>query len=488
MTIRTRILAAYLAMLVIPLGLIVGIDRVLRSYHQGDAMRVLRFLQPRTPYARVARDMGVAMRLINLQILNDPDQFASAAFMRTLDPPIHDLGFVVRRGDTMIYVSPSLEASALPLLPKFAAQPRTEPRPESESGAPPERAVLGQWDFRFSDRTPGSLFLVRGADRTYRPFPDLNVLMILSAVFVLALGNGVITFFVAHSMIGPLRALEQAAERISGGDLETAMAPLRRRGDEIARVREAFERMRTGLKESLDKQREYERNRLELIASISHDLRTPVTTIRGYAEGLRDGVAASPEMRARYEQTIVDRAETMDHLIEELFLLSTLELKQAPFSFHELDLRAFLEDSVEDLRRVHERVAITLESGPGPVPVSADPSQLRRVIENIVENAVRHSGRAEPRIDVRLECRDDGGAVVEIRDNGRGIPEEALPHVFERFYRADAARSAPGSGLGLTIARRIVEAHDGTVRAENRKEGGAAIIITLPRLARGPCP
>jgi signal transduction histidine kinase len=293
---------------------------------------------------------------------------------------------------------------------------------------------------------------------------------------------------VGRSMIGPLRGLEQAAERISAGDLATAMAPLRRRRDEITRVREAFERMRVGLKESLEKQREYERNRLELIASISHDLRTPVTTIRGYAEGLRDGVAASAEKKARYVQTIVDRAETMDHLIEELFLLSTLELEQAPFSFRELDLKAFLEDSVEDLRRVHESVALGLESGTEAVPVRADPSQLRRVIENIVENAVRHSGREDTRIEVVLRCAGEGEAVVEIRDNGRGIPEEALPHVFERFYRADAARSSPGSGLGLTIARRIVEAHGGEVHAGNREGGGTAIVITLPRLARVPRP
>ena len=342
---------------------------------------------------------------------------------------------------------------------------------------------MSQWDFRFSDGSPGSLFLLRGVEPRPRRVPDVNVLLVLASVVVLSLGNGLIAFFVARSMIGPLRALEQAAERISEGDLETAMAPLRRR-DEMGRVREVFERMRVGLKESLEKQRQYERNRLELIASISHDLRTPVTTIKGYAEGLRDGVAAGPQMRARYLQTIVDRATIMDRLIEELFLLSTLELEQALFAFRGLDLKEFLEDSVEELRRVHEAAEISLDTGSVPVLVCADPSQLRRVVENVVENAVRHSGRPGTHVDIRLEARDVR-AVIEIRDNGQGIPDDALPHVFERFYRADAARSAPGSGLGLTIARRIVEAHGGEIRAGNCPGGGASIVIDL-RL--GACP
>jgi len=481
MSIRTRILVAYLAMLAIPLLLIVGIDRVLRSYHQGDVLRFLRVLQPRTPFARVARDMNVATRRINLQILEDPDALASEAFMHTLDPSVQDLGFVVRRSDTVVYVSPALAATLLPALPAFASPP--DPQPEPRGGPPTERTVLSQWDFRFSDGTPGSLFLLRGADRRPPRIPELNVFLVLASVFVLAAGNGLITFTVARSMIRPLRALERAAERISGGDLETAMAPLTR-SDEISRVREAFERMRVGLRESLDKQRQYEKNRLELIASISHDLRTPVTTIKGYAEGLRDGVAASPERRARYLQTIVDRAATMDHLIDELFLLSTLELEQVPFAFGKLDLREFLEDSVEELGRVHERARITLKPGPGPVRVCADPSQLRRVLENVVENAVRHSGRDDTRVEVGLEVRGER-ALVEIRDNGQGIPAEALPHVFERFYRADAARSASGSGLGLTIARRIVEAHRGEIRAANGEDGGAVVAITLPL---EPCP
>ncbi len=164
MTIRTRILVAYLAMLAIPLLLLVGIDRVLRSYHQGDTVRILRGLQPRTPFARVARDMGVATRLINLQILRDPDLLASATFMRTLDPPIHDLGFVVRRGDEVVYLSPVLQGVALPALPGFEAQPQAARPPERRAGPPSERAVMSQWDFRFSDGTPGSLFLLRGAE------------------------------------------------------------------------------------------------------------------------------------------------------------------------------------------------------------------------------------------------------------------------------------------------------------------------------------
>jgi histidine kinase len=474
MSIRARILVAYLAMLAIPLGLIVGLDHVLRSYHEGDALRFLAILRPPTPFARVARDMSTATRRINLQMLEDPDSFASPSFMRTLDPPVEDLGFVVRRGADIVYTSPALQATRLPSLPAFAELPQS---PRELPPRPPERTLLGQWDFRFSDGAPGSLFLVRRAAARPPRMPDVNVLLVAACVIVLAAGNGLITFAVARSMIRPLASLELAAERISSGDLETPLPPLARR-DEMGRVGDAFERMRVGLRDSLAKQRQYEQSRLELIASISHDLRTPVTTIRGYAEGLRDGVAAGPEGRARYLQTIIDRAVTMDRLIEELFLLSTLELEQAPFAFGTLDLRQFLEDSVEELRRVHEGVPIGLDAA-SPARVRADPSQMRRVVENVVDNAVRHSGRPDTRVEVRLRA-GGGRATVEIRDNGRGIPSADLARVFERFYRGDDARSESGSGLGLTIARRIVEAHGGEILAESPEGGGASIVIRLP--------
>lgn len=318
-----------------------------------------------------------------------------------------------------------------------------------------------------------------GAGRT--PLVEFSDLVVLLLVAALVVGNGLAATLIYRNTVRPLRRLEAAAGRISTGDLETPLDHGEDQRDEIGRLNRAFEHMRVSLCESLAQQRDDEESLRELIAGISHDLRTPVTAIKGYVEGIRDGLASTPEKRDRYLATIAEKASVINRLIEELFLLATLELNEVPFQWRRVDLTTFLEDSVEELRLRYEshQVSVALECEARPVVVSADSTRLRRVLENVVENSVRH--RDGDRLVVAI-CvkREEDWAQITVKDDGPGIPADVLPHVFERFFKADRSPGSEGSGLGLAIAKSLVEAHGGRIDAECPEQGGTRVLITLP--------
>lgn len=315
-----------------------------------------------------------------------------------------------------------------------------------------------------------------------------SVVYMLGVCIILILTNGSLAALVSRSITRPLALLEARALRIRDGDLSpVGSVRARRTGerDEFDPVFDAFDEMRERLRVSLERQLEDEANRRELIASISHDLRTPLAVIKGYAEGLRDGVATDPQKSAAYIQTILSKAAQLDRLIEDLFLFSSLELDGFAWDLHPVALGSFLSDCMDELAADHPALSVKTVCGSDPL-VRLDAQKLRRVIANIVQNAASYAataGSAESgqkmRLDVTLQT-DHGKVVVVLRDYGPGLLPGTEDRVFERFYRADASRAGGGAGLGLAIARRIVAGHGGTIRAENAEGGGAAFIIELP--------
>jgi len=315
-----------------------------------------------------------------------------------------------------------------------------------------------------------------------------SIVYMLGVAVILILTNGTLAALVSRSITRPLAQLEGRALRIRDGDL-TQAAPRRvagKRGrDEFDPVFDAFDEMRERLRVSLGRQLEDEANRRELIASISHDLRTPLAVIKGYAEGLRDGVAADPAKSAAYIQTILSKAAQLDRLIEDLFLFSRLELDGFTWELQPVRLGRFLADCMDELAADHPALCLETVCGADPL-VRLDAQKLRRVFANVVQNAASYAATAgstesgqRGRLDVSLRV-DDGTAIVVLRDYGPGLLPGTEDRVFERFYRTDASRAGGGAGLGLAIARRIVEGHGGTIRAENAAGGGAAFILELP--------
>ena len=252
--------------------------------------------------------------------------------------------------------------------------------------------------------------------------------------------------------------------------------------DEYQRVCGAFDEMRIRLKDSLYEQLRYEENRKELLANITHDLKTPITAIKGYMEGIRDGIADTPERVDKYLDTIYSKSVLMNDLIDRLFLFSKLDLGKIQFHFQSIALGAFLLDTCEELKFDYPSMEIHLDEPEKEIHVHADPTHLHRVIANLIDNAQKYSNNEEAAVNIIVETKGSM-AEVTIRDNGPGIADEDLPRIFKRFHRGDASRSSrrEGSGLGLSIARQIIMAHGGSIAGKNSRNGGLEILLTLRR-------
>lgn len=322
-----------------------------------------------------------------------------------------------------------------------------------------------------------------GGDPEKSFMEKFHAIRIAGLLVSVALANGILSYFVSRSILKQIRVLTQAAREISRGELDFSIAVSSK--DELGDLAFVFEQMRVRLLESREMQLVYEENRKELIANISHDLRTPMTSIQGYAKGVMDGIADTPEKLKHYMKTIYTHANAMEKMIDELFMYSKLNLRSVPMHFVEVDLRLYLADYVEELRFTLEKLGGTISFMANPddsYVVMADRDQLRRVIENIIENCLKYMEKEYKEIRIRLtSCSNQ--VLAEIEDNGIGIAEEALPHLFDSFYRTDAARnsSTGGSGLGMAIAKQIITAHGGLIGAASQIGAGTRIFFTLKK-------
>jgi len=340
------------------------------------------------------------------------------------------------------------------------------------------------------------------AREDYRlPAGDEGVLLLLAPVrlktgFYLFFGIFTAAFFIltfllmnfwvslrfSRGIIAPVSRLKDAAVKISEGDLSFGIAE---EGDgEVRELCRTLELMRIKLKESVYLQQKYDDNRKFLVSSISHDLKTPVTSIIGYIEGILDGVAKTPEKIGEYLETARSKAVQVNAMIDDLLLYSKLDLNQIPYHFEKTDLKQYFEDCVADHRHEFDKAHIKLSlisELKETVYVFIDRERLKRVIQNILDNAMKYMEKADGQVDIILrETRSS--AIIEIRDNGKGIPEDDLPHIFERFYRADPSRkSAEGSGLGLAIAKQIVEGHEGKIWVRSKVGEGTRMMISLKK-------
>lgn len=295
-------------------------------------------------------------------------------------------------------------------------------------------------------------------------------------------------YFISASITHTLRQMAQAAERISEGDFTTRVSVPGH--DEVAQLAQTFNNMAARLQTADADQRALETARRDLVAWASHDLRTPLASLRAMLDALADGVVSDPETVARYlgqSQTEIGRMST---LIDDLFELAQMDTGNLVLRSEASALTDLLSDTLEGFtaRALARQVTLTGEVAAGVDPVWMAPDKIGRVLRNLVENAIRHTP-AGGRIEMRAEPRP-GEVVVTVRDTGEGIAPADLPRVFERFYRGDAARSrsegglglmSGGAGLGLAIARGLVEAHGGRIWAESGLGQGTTMRFTLPR-------
>ncbi len=308
--------------------------------------------------------------------------------------------------------------------------------------------------------------------------PFLTYCLIVIAVILLL--SQLFTRKMVWRILRPLNALSDGAKRIENGDFSKPVVYPGK--DEFAPVCTAFNRMQEHLLKEREKTAFYEKARTELIAGISHDLRTPLTSVKGYIKGLRDNVANTPERREQYLAIAYKKACEMDALLQRLFYFSSLETGNLPLSLDREDLGSFVRRFAENMHDEldYKNIKMIVEATSVPHPVKFDGEQMRRALLNLVENAVKYANTKSLVLRISV-WRERGMEHLLFADNGRGVPEEHLTRLFERFWRGDEARgtkNGEGSGLGLYIVKYIVEAHGGFVTAKN--DNGLQIKISLP--------
>ena len=321
---------------------------------------------------------------------------------------------------------------------------------------------------------------VRAQMDGWEPEAAAMAVIAAAAVVIIAALSLVSAHCLVKLILRPIQALTDAARRVEAGDYTR---PVGYGGqDEFTAVCAAFDRMQRRLLEEREKNAVYERARADLVSGLSHDLRTPLTSVQGCLKGLRDGVASTPEKRAQYLEIAYHKACDMEVLLQRLFHFSRLETGALPLSPVCTDLGEFVKRFVRDTEAelAQRGGRFVLRGTPAPHPVRMDAGQMRRVLTNLTDNALRYAG-ARPLVLTLTVWRDRDMEKLRFADNGRGVPEGELPHLFEQFWRGDQARrdsAREGSGLGLYIVKYILEAHGGGISA--RVDGGLVFELALP--------
>ncbi len=312
--------------------------------------------------------------------------------------------------------------------------------------------------------------------------------LFISAFVILISVALVVGLWVYRSIAVPLVKLKKATQNIKEGNLDFVLDV--EGNDEFSELCQDFEEMRCRLKESTEEKNLIEKENKELISNISHDLKTPITAVKGYVEGIMDGVADTPEKMDRYVRTIYNKTNEMDHLINELTFYSKIDTNRIPYTFSKLNVEDYFADCAEEVGLELETRGIELVYAnyvEKDVMVIADGEQIRRVIHNIISNAIKYMDKPKGIIQIRI--KDVGDFIqIEIEDNGKGIGPKDLPYIFDRFYRTDVSRNSSkgGSGIGLSIVKKILEDHGGKVWATSRLGIGTIMYFVLRKYQEVP--
>lgn len=312
--------------------------------------------------------------------------------------------------------------------------------------------------------------------------------LLFSATVILVFTALSIGLWIYRSIATPLVKLKKATQNIKDGNLDFVLEV--DGDDEFSELCRDFEEMRKRLKESAEEKVLLDKENKELISNISHDLKTPITAVKGYVEGIMDGVADTPEKMDRYIKTIYNKTNEMDHLINELTFYSKIDTNRIPYTFSKLNVEDYFGDCAEEVGLELETRGIELVYAnyvESSVLVIADGEQIRRVIHNIISNAVKYMEKPKGIIQIRV--KDVGDFIqVEIEDNGKGIAAKDLTYIFDRFYRTDVSRNSSkgGSGIGLSIVKKILEDHGGKVWATSRLGIGTIMYFVLRKYQEVP--
>ena len=439
-------------------------------------------------FSLLRNPMAIYGRMAQQQFLSDCEELAEnvsllsdKSWLKARNDKLSDKEsfIVVRRGSTITYSGNwEITSRIQDELPKYGSSVSTLGAYIAEA-----RAVLvKQKDFTGTDGMAVSFFVITDVDTILPMWKEIVLRAAVGFLAILLITAVLLLVWLYKGIVQPIAVLKAAANSIADGNLEGEIHGDPR--DEIGQLQNDFENMRLHLKEMTDSLLSREEMSRRVMTSISHDLKTPLTAIKGYAEGIRDGVARTPEMKDKYINIIISKANSMEQMVEELAFLSKVENNALIYDFKMCPLKPYLDDVCdefgEDLKAKNMEFSYSFLADKS-VSVIMDAEQIHRVLENVVQNAAKYMDKSEGG-RVSLTVTEEPDRVwIRVDDNGPGIREEDLRHIFERFYRSDAARSTKkgGSGLGLSIVKTIVEAHGGTVHAESTEGAGTTLRFSI---------
>ncbi|MFO1445059.1 HAMP domain-containing histidine kinase [Bacillus sp. Bva_UNVM-123] len=318
--------------------------------------------------------------------------------------------------------------------------------------------------------------------------PNSKLIPMIAAFAGLLIAFFIIGYVMRRFIIKPLEKMSIVVREMADGDLEVQLPPVSRI-TEITEVRDGFKVMIDGLYESIQKQVKLEEERRFVIAAVAHDLRTPLFALRGYLDGLEQGIADSPEKQVKYLQVCKEKSAQLDRLVEDLFTFTKTEFLEMELKENKVDLSFVLQKSIDSVSPLADQkyISIIMNHIDEDCVVIGDSHLLERAMNNLLDNAVRHTPRHGK---IFLECYKNGNNVsFTIKDTGKGFSSEELQRVFEPLYRGESSRnrSTGGVGLGLTISNSIITQHGGDLVVGNHSDGGALLRGWIPMANRSLC-
>lgn len=490
MKLRWRLTVAFITIISLPIIMIATVGSVIinnqiisiQQTYDVDSNTIQVITNPIQLLNRVTR--GVYNE-IKLCALKEPEKLEDMDYVKKLNSElVGKYSFIVlRKGSEVLYAGDRVKLNKISEdLPKFADYTISTDGGIYLGGQYP--CLIKQQDFYYQDGTEGSIFVVTDVNKLIPQLESSIIQCGVAFILIIFLTAIILTFWIYRSVLRPLRTLQVATNKIKCGNLDFSVQP--EKHDEIGALCEDFEEMRRRIKELIEVRMQYETDTKELISNISHDLKTPLTAIKGYAEGIMDGVADTPEKQEKYLRTIYTKAVDMTSLVDELSFYSKIDCNTIPYNFAKICVDQYFTDCIEELSLDLEVKNIDVayfNYADDNVRIIADPEQLKRVVNNIIGNAVKYIDKKKGIINVRIN--DLGEFVrIELEDNGQGIAEKDVPNIFDRFYRTDASRNSSkgGTGLGLAIAKKIIEDHGGSIWASSKEYVGTTIYFTLKKV------
>lgn len=326
---------------------------------------------------------------------------------------------------------------------------------------------------------PEEHWIASSLNRSFYVFLLTAFLAGIGAIIILMFLASFVTRRMNRIVMEPVELLVAGAERIKNRNLNEKI--IYHGETEFEHVCETFNDMQQTILDDQEQRAKTERARTDMVTGISHDLRTPLTSIQGYIKGVLDGVADTDEKKRMYLKTAYESTEEMNVLLTKLFEFSRIESGQMPFRMVNVDLGEYTAAYTAQKETAADPEALKIRlhmEKPYFTEISLDVEQMRRVFDNLLENSMKYAGVTPVQIDVSIAETEDE-VILTWKDNGKGVPQEKLGRIFERFYRCDEARQEKGSGVGLYVVKYIMERHKGSVQAEN--ENGLKLSLHFPK-------